>query len=86
MIRPPLKGVEKRVVWGALWRSRSSLDGPCSHIINVACLPVLFRTRQEAKDFIDKNYGYIKIRRDLREEPHGWRIPVPVRVTVSAFL
>lgn len=74
-----------RIVWGALWRSNSYLDGGLrTHIINGPdCLPVLFRTRIAAREYIDKHYGYIRTRPDLQEQPHGWRIPVPVRVKIN---
>ncbi len=73
-----------RIMWGALWRSKNASVGVCQHIINHRdCLPALFMTRREARAFIDEEYGYIKTRRDLREEPHGWRLPVPVRVKIS---
>ena len=75
---------DKRVVWGALWRSNSYLDGGMrTHIINGPdCLPVLFRSRRDARAYIEKTYGYIRTRRDLREQPHGWRLPIPVRVEI----
>jgi len=75
---------EPRVLWVALWRSKNSLDGVRSHIINRGTLlPALFRTKRETKVFIDKEYGYIRTRRDLQCEPHGWKMPIPVRVKVS---
>ena len=71
--------------WAALWRSKNLLDGERKHIINKDdFLPALFRTRREAREFIDQEYGYIRTRRDLREEPHGWKIPIPVRVKIVA--
>jgi len=45
-------------------------------------LPALFRTRRECRDYIKEKYGYIKNREDLREEPHGWRLPRPVKVEI----
>lgn len=39
-----------------------------------------FKTHRECKDYIDEEYGYIKFRKDLREYPHGWRMPIPRRV------
>lgn len=44
--------------------------------------PCLFMTRREAREYIKCRYGYIKHRKDLRIEPHGWRLPKPVRVEV----
>jgi hypothetical protein len=76
---------EKRVLWGALWRSNSKLDGYCSHLLNEDCLPVLFRTRRAARDYIEKKYGYIKTRDDLRAQPHGWKMPIAVQVRVSIW-
>lgn len=42
----------------------------------------LFRTRRECRDWIRYEYGYLA-RSDLRKEPHCWRVPKPVRVTVT---
>jgi hypothetical protein len=68
--------------WGALWRQYNSLDGYRSHIIHRELMPVLFITRREARAWIAKEYGYLKTRPDLREEPHGWKMPIPVQVEV----
>lgn len=73
-----------RILWGALWRSENLLDGARSHIINRRdCLPALFCTRLAARMFIIQEYGYIRERPDLRAEPHGWKLPIPVRVKIS---
>ena len=74
-----------RVLWGALWRSNNQKDGYTSHLLNNDCLPMLFRTRRESRDYIDHMYGYIKTRPDLRAEPHGWKMPIAVRVRVSIW-
>lgn len=74
-----------RVLWGALWRSNSRLSGYRANLLNEDCLPALFRTRRAARDYIEKKYGYIRSRPDLRTEPHGWRMPIPVRVRVSIW-
>lgn len=72
-------------LWGALWRSRNRLDGEQTHLLgNYDNGPALFRTRAKAREWIEKHYGYIAKRPDLRAEPHGWLIPIPVRVVVSA--
>ena len=47
------------------------------------CLPLLFRTRREARAWIEEKYGYIKTRKDLRSAPHHWRLPTAVLVTVT---
>jgi hypothetical protein len=43
----------------------------------------LFVTRQEARDYLAKHYRYLRKRPDLQAEPHGWRIPQVVKVTVT---
>lgn len=42
----------------------------------------MFRTRQQCRAYIAENYWYIR-RSDLQRPPHGWRCPVPVKVTVT---
>ena len=69
--------------WGVLWRSECRLDGVSSHLIHRNLLPAIFKTRKQAVDFIEKEYGYIRQRPDLKSEPHGWRMPKPVRVTIT---
>lgn len=69
--------------WGIKWRQRNRLDGRQDRLIWRAGLPLAFRTRREARDWIAANYGYIAGRRDLREEPHGWRMPLAVRVNIK---
>lgn len=72
------------VRWGGLWREDSRLDGRVEHLLFEHCLPALFRTRREARAFIAEHYGYIAERADLRAEPFGWKMPIPVRVTITA--
>lgn len=70
-------------LWAAEWHSRNLLDGKRTHIIcDEDCLPKLFRTRAACCYWIEANYGYIKVRPDLRDEPHGWRMPVPIKVSL----
>jgi hypothetical protein len=69
--------------WGLLWQSSSNLDGERAHIICDNCMPALFRTRQQARDYANERYGYIRNRADLRGEPHGWRMPIPVQMSVG---
>jgi hypothetical protein len=45
-------------------------------------LPKLFLTRKEARDWIETQFGYIRKRKDLQSEPFGWKVPIPVRVSV----
>ena len=70
-------------MWGALWYSRNEMDGVTMHIIFKDCMPALFRTKKAAQEWIKSEYGYIAARRDLRGEPHGWRMPRPVRVQLQ---
>lgn len=69
--------------WGVLWRSNSKLDGKREHLMCENRMPMLFITRKEAREWIERKYGYIKRREDLRSEPHGWKMPIPVRVAFS---
>ena len=69
--------------WGGEWRSKNRLDGETRHILYEDCIPILFRTRREARAYIERTFGYIKTRPDLHVEPHGWRLPVAVRVAVA---
>jgi hypothetical protein len=71
------------MIWGILWHSKNKLNGVCEHLIYDHGLPMLFRTRKEAREWVEKNYGYIKHRKDLRGEPHGWRMPKPVKVEMQ---
>lgn len=66
--------------WGALFRSANPSR---AHLIFRGCTPELFRTKREAKLWIDEWYGYVRTRADLRKPPHSWRMPRPVRVKVS---
>lgn len=70
-------------LWGALWRSKNNLDGAREHLLRENLLPVMFTTRAEARAYIAEKYGYIKARKDLRCEPHGWRMPRAVPIIVS---
>ena len=69
--------------WCLMWRSKNEKDGESKHYMLHDCLPCLFRKRREARAYASKEYGYIKHRKDLRSEPHGWRLPKPVRVTIT---
>lgn len=75
--------------WGVLW-----LDRRCPHCARLHTTGDhlvwdsfkdyrLFRTRREARAYIERAYGYIRERRDLRGCPHHWRLPMAVRVTVE---
>lgn len=70
------------VRWGLLWHSDNQLDGSRSHLVHENCVPVLFKTRREARAYAQDRYGYIKKRPDLRAEPHCWRMPAAIRVSI----
>ncbi len=69
--------------WGAVWHSKNRLDGITRYIIFENYLPVMFVTKREIQDYIKKRYGYIATRKDLRVEPHCWRMPKPVKLKIS---
>lgn len=74
-----------RTAWAAEWYSRNSLDGETRHLLGKVGTGVvaLFRSRREAREWINLHYGYIRHRHDLRSEPHGWRVPRAVRVRIK---
>ncbi len=71
-----------RYLWAGEWRSKCHLDGERRHIIYNNLLPALFRTRRECREFLLEKYGYIKTRKDLMAEPHGWRMPQAIKVEI----
>lgn len=85
-----------RKLWAVKWRSKNTLDGYRAHLMGrfyadntkvpeflAGYTIMVFYTRAKARKWIQKNYGYIKTRPDLLCEPHGWKMPVAVQVTVS---
>lgn len=80
-----MKAHWSRPSWAILWRSENRLDGLSEHLVldPRGRLPLLFKTRAEARQHIAGHWGYIRHRPDLRAEPHGWRMPLAVRVTAS---
>ena len=79
---PEESGAAMTSLWAAQWYSRNRVDGEHRHLLNEDCLPVLFRTRARCRAYIQQKYGYIKDREDLRAEPHGWRVPRAVKVSI----
>ena len=65
--------------WAVEWHSKNVLDGDRRWIEGV----LLFHTRAACREQIEKQYGYMRIRPDLRAEPHGWFMPRAVRVVVN---
>jgi len=74
-----------RTRWAAMWRQRKKGRTVEMHLLPGFgnSLPALFRTRRECREWIDKHYGYIRDRLDLRRPPNNWRMPQPVKVTVE---
>ena len=70
-------------LWAGKWRSQNVLDGKREHILCERGFPTLFHTRREARAYINKEYGYIVTRKDLRTEPHGWRLPIAVQIKIK---
>lgn len=68
--------------WGLTWHSCNKLDGERKHVMwdwkNGT--PALFHTKTKAAKWAKEHYGYIATRKDLRNEPHGWKMPKPIRV------
>ena len=71
--------------WALRWHSKNRLDGISEHFMFDDCLPLFFRTRNLARIYCNCRFGYIKHRKDLRTEPHGWRVPraIKVRITIE---
>jgi len=81
--------LRERSCWGVMWRNKkpwADEDGEHRYLMMMDGAPVLFRTRKVAVLWIREKFGYIAKRPDLRAWPHGWRMPLPVRVSVSAKL
>lgn len=74
------KTIESAVRWALLWHEENKLDGLREWIVFENYMPALFHTRREARNWAQDRYGYIKTRKDLRIEPHGWRFPRPIKV------
>ena len=72
--------LESAVRWAVRWRNVGF--SPSEHILYEDRMPVMFRTRAEARAYIDQKFGYIRTRKDLRTWPHCWRIPQPIRAKV----
>lgn len=69
--------------WAIKWRSTNQLDGLREYLEGDGEMTRLFNTRRECQQFIKEHYGYIARRKDLRVEPHCWRMPKAVRVKVT---
>ena len=72
-------------MWAAEWYSNSKKEGEKRHLIYYDGIVLLFKSKKKCQDYIKERWGYIATRKDLRSEPHGWRMPQPVRVTVQVI-
>lgn len=75
-------------MWAPKWSSTNKLDGHREHLMLWHQWlgfdrPAVFTTRQACREFISDHYGYIRNRPDLKREPHGWRMPVAVKVKIE---
>ena len=66
--------------WGLLWHAKNRLSGCREHLMFENCELLMFTRRSDARAFAHQKYGYIKTRHDLRVEPHGWRMPRPIKI------
>lgn len=73
--------VEKRIRWAVLWRY--SNEDQKSYLICQKGGPILFASRDDARKWIKRQYGYIAEREDLRKHPHHWLMPAAVRAHVT---
>lgn len=71
------------VRWSLKWYSRNYRDGITEYIIFENCLPKFFLTRETARQYANEKYRYIKTRKDLKEEPHGWRFPKAIKIRIT---
>jgi hypothetical protein len=76
-------------IWAVRWDTNADcLDGITSRFVFDRSFHPLrlavFETRQKAREFIERQYGYLKTRPDLRAAPHGWLYPIPVKVRLTA--
>ena len=84
--------------WGIRWESENNLDGVWQHLICVqhwysdtdsvltGCRLMMFNKKKECQKYINDVWGYLFgiDAKYLRKEPHGWRIPKAVKITITA--
>jgi len=70
--------------WAIKWKSESKLNGKREFLIGLdGYTTIVFRLRKDARTFCKEKFGYIKTRKDLRSEPHGWKMPQVVKVEIN---
>ena len=72
---------DKRRRWAIFWCSGKQEQS--QHLVNLNGAVALFKTRREAIEFNEVNFGYIKGRPDLKGHPHFWKFPRVVRVKIE---
>ena len=70
-------------LWGILWRQENKLEGRRQYLLYRDRMPYLASTRMEARKIINFHWAYLNYRDDLRREPHGWKMPIPVKVRLE---
>lgn len=78
-----MKFKDNFVRWALIAGYKNKLDGTINCFICEYCQPKLFSTRKDAREYANRKYGFIKTRKDLREEPHGWRFSRVVKVRIE---
>lgn len=79
-----MASIERRTeTWGLVWRSNGAMEGYCEHIIREKGLPVLFRTRREARAYRDEQFGAIREDEGLRRPPYNMKMPKVVRMGIA---
>ena len=74
-----IKASSDDIRWAVAW----SRGVPVERVIVWSELrPLVFLTRREAKEWIESNYGYMRVRKDLYMAPHYWRMPSPVKIRI----
>lgn len=68
----------EQTAWSLKWRSENRLDGKYEYLM----ASVQFDTRLKAREYLSEHYGYMRDRPDLMREPHGWKMPLVVKVRV----
>jgi hypothetical protein len=70
--------IDVKTAWSIKWVRDNKLEGRSVHFASS-----LFSTRREARKYNNERFGYIRTRPDLKAEPHGWLMPVVVKVKVT---
>mgnify|MGYP003653682909 CR=1 FL=1 len=74
--------------WAIKLASKNRLDGYKEHFVHEAMgdqranVPVIFVSRDAARDYVKEHFGY-RTRKDLRREPHGWLPAKVCKVTLT---